>query len=645
MIPGSTARSDIRTSSLVIALLGVVIAAAYCNSVSIGFQFDDWHVLEQNPAIRSLRSIPRFFVDCRSTTVLRENAALRPLLMTTFALNYALSGRATWSYHLLNMLLHWVAVVLIFRIVRDHLWLDEGRNAIAACAALIVAVHPLNTEPLDYISARSALLTTVLYLGAFDAAVRNRRLSAAALFAAALLTKEIALTFPFVLCGYWLIARQQQIPERRTPLPWSFLTALLGIDVAAFLYRVLLLPAWVFQSTHDARLTPAIYFMTEWSAYLYYLRLFIWPDALVVDRLDYPLATSILQIQAWGSLALLAVLAACAWRARRRWPALTFAAFWFLATLATESSVFPLAEPVNEHRPYLGMLGLGTLAAIALWQANGILARRYAAPPAWMFAVTVTLIATALAASTIGRNQTWHGAYSLWLDATRKAPRNPRAWLNAGRAAMDRDPAEARRLLLRGHELSPCYAYVQLNLSALDARSGALDRSLAWADDGVRCNPELTLTHYYRGAALERLNRNSEAIVAYQRATAIDPQYVDAWLAQGRLQEKDGHWQQAAAAYDAALAADPTSSDAALRAALVYHYRLKQPGRAVERYRTVLALVPTHYGAHYQIAMALLADGKADEARSAWRAFVPLAKAQGDHASLDGAPAALRDAS
>src|SRR5262249_18618423 len=159
------------------ALLALVIALAYANSLTIGYHFDDWHALQQNPFVRSLANVPRFFVDANTTTVLHENKDLRPILLTTFAFNHAISGDATWSYHVLNLILHWIASLLIYRIVRDHLWLGEERFAVAAAAALVVAVHPLKTEPLDYLSARSALLPTVFYLGAFYACLLRRPLA------------------------------------------------------------------------------------------------------------------------------------------------------------------------------------------------------------------------------------------------------------------------------------------------------------------------------------------------------------------------------------------------------------------------------------------------------------------------------------
>src|SRR5437773_2434527 len=111
-----------RLTPLTAALLAIGIGAAYSNSLSVGFEFDDVYLLTNNPSIRSLRNIPRFFYDPFTLTTVRENADLRPVLQITYALNHAISGLRPWSYHAVNMVLHLVAASLVFRIVRDHLW-------------------------------------------------------------------------------------------------------------------------------------------------------------------------------------------------------------------------------------------------------------------------------------------------------------------------------------------------------------------------------------------------------------------------------------------------------------------------------------------------------------------------------------------
>ena len=304
--------------------------------------------------------------------------------------------------------------------------------------------------------------------------------------------------------------------------------------------------------------------------------------------------------------------------------------------------MFPLAEPVNEHRPYLAMLGLGTVAAIALF-ALVRSATRVVGRPRHAFAAVVTALAAVLAVVTVQRNALWQDDYALWRDAIVKAPENPRAWLNAGHAALERnDLAEARRMLLEGRRLAPCYGYILVNLSAIEARTGANAESLRWADEAVACQPRFAIGRYYRGLALERLGRAEEGLAEYSATTDVDTQFTDAWLAQGRLLEARGAWLEAATAYDRAFASNPTHYEAAMLAGLVFHYRLGDMTRATERYRTVLAVLPSHYGAHYQLAVALAADGDIDQARGVWQEFVRLATAIGDRASVENAPAALR---
>ena len=643
-VDGSLAPGSRRASStwLPAALLAVLIAGVYANSLGIGFQFDDWHVLERNPAIRTLASIPRFFVDAQSTTVLPANADLRPILLTSFALNYAVSGTEPWSWHLVNLVLHWLAVLLIFRIVRDHLWLGDERVAVALTAALLVAVHPLNTEPVDYLSARSALLTTVFYLAAFDRGVRDRRSSTVLFFAMAMLTKAIAFTLPLLLFAHRLFGREREGDHARVA-SFRLIAMLAAVALGGLLYRLWLVPPGALASTHDPSVGSWTYFMTGWSAYLYYLRLFLWPDALVVDRLDYPWARSFWSVQAGGSLLVLVVLGAAAWRFRTRVPALTFAVIWYGVTLAAEQTVFPLAEAVNEHRPYLAMLGLGSAAGIALWQGALAIERWTGRRASATLAVLLAVLVPTLGYATHTRNQVWQSRYALWMDATVKAPANPRAWLNAGQAAMAEGRlVEARALLLEGHRLASCYAYIQMNLSVLEQREGNEAGALAWADEAVRCNPGLALTHFYRATALERLGRDDEALTAYRQTTTLDDRHAEAWLGRGRLEEKRRAWRDAVAAYERASALDPDAVDAGMSAGLVHQYYLDEPARAAELYAAVLAVLPSHYGAHYQLATALLAAGREEEARQAWRDFIPLAEAIGDATSLAGAPAALR---
>src|SRR4051794_23893528 len=78
-----------RTLLLLAVVLGLV-TLAYANHFQNSFHFDDFHTIAQNPYIRSLANIPRFFSDPDTSSVLPPNRTFRPLLFCTLAIDYAL---------------------------------------------------------------------------------------------------------------------------------------------------------------------------------------------------------------------------------------------------------------------------------------------------------------------------------------------------------------------------------------------------------------------------------------------------------------------------------------------------------------------------------------------------------------------------
>src|SRR5919198_5426465 len=97
-----------RFTLLFVTLLAFAIAVAYSNGFGIGFYFDDIYGIADNPAIKSLRNIPSFFTDRHAYWREHTQVDVRPVLLITFAVNYAISGLQPWSYHLLNLILHFI---------------------------------------------------------------------------------------------------------------------------------------------------------------------------------------------------------------------------------------------------------------------------------------------------------------------------------------------------------------------------------------------------------------------------------------------------------------------------------------------------------------------------------------------------------
>ncbi len=622
-----------RFTAVFVALLALGIAISYSNSLGIGFYFDDLYGIHNNPTIRSLRNIPGFFTDPHAFWTDRTQADVRPVLLITYALNYAVSGLAPWSYHVLDLLLHFVAALLVFVLVRDHVWWparERGPSGDAripaAAAALFFALAPLNTQPVDYVWARSALLSTTLYLGAFLAFLRRRWTLGAVLFALALLTKAIAVTLPAMLLIHDFVYRDRTHYRsvksylgdwRRLVLP-VLLPAALALAYVA--YRSAVLPSWTAETRQQAWVTPRIWFMSQWSALLYYVRLFVWPDGLSADH-DFPYTTSLLAARAWLPLLVLVAWVAAALRVAERHPQVTFATAWFLVTLAPESSFAPLAEVVNDHRPYIASsLGLSVLLAWLLDRAAALLGRRRRAA----FAAAALLLSAAALPVNRYRTWQWGDALRIWDDTVQKSPNNARAWVNAGQEHMARgDLVTARRYYERARELGPGYLYLYINLSALEAWEGHLEEALAAANEAVRLRPDYPRSYVYLGRVLAKLGRTDEARAAYGRAVYLAPRDGEAQAELARL-------------------ADGADPDEALMNAGVHSLRtLNDPEEAAGLFRKVLEHNPTHYGATFQLAAALDAAGRPSEARPVWEKVLTMAEGYRDAETAAAARARL----
>jgi tetratricopeptide (TPR) repeat protein len=573
--PGSGRRFTLGFAGVLTGLL----ALAYGNSFGVGFLFDDAWGIAQNPAIRSFASVPRYFVDPFLLTPVRENVDVRPVLMISFALNYAISQLSPWSWHALNVIVHFASALLVFFCVRDHVWwpreergADGAARWPAAAAALFFALAPLNQQPVVYMWARSALLCTALSLGAFLAFLKERRALSAALFALALLTKAIAAILPLLVVVYLLLERRK-VGKSLWPL--------LAVLAAYLSYRALLLPAWSEDARHEIWVTRWIWLMSGWTSYLYYARLFVWPDALSVDH-DFAYNLAFFTWRTLLSLAaVLGWIGFAAAGARRR-PAVAFATAWYFLALAPETTLSPISEVINDHRPYFASaLGLALLLAWVLWTAARHLVRR---PEVALAALT--LCACAVATPVVRqRNWIWQDGLRLWLDAEEKGPGNGRAAMNAGRELMARGRLdEARARFVRARELMPENPYLYMNRSVLESAQGHPEAAVEEARKAMDLAPHNPIARQY-----------------YERA-----------LSAGR-------------------------AETLMERGLDALYRRGDPQAAVEAFARVLGKDPQHYGATFQSAVALERLGRKDEARRMWARSAEMAGRYGDEATAQTA--------
>ena len=554
--------------------IGAACLVTYANSLAGSFHFDDAHAIVENPWIRSFRFLPRWFTDAQTFSVLPQNQDWRPLVLIAHALCYAIGGGlAPWAFHLLNLAIHIACACLTFLIARilfsreeaGRAKLPEGETlALALLAGLLFAVHPLQTETVDYLSSRSEGLTALGILAGFYCHLRGRDLPALGWFAFGLSAKAVAIVLPALcyleeLLPWEAAASGRWLPllrfDRRRVLRYAGYAA---VAAAYLALRHFLVSDFSVQSR--ATTGRLDYAMTEVRAYWHYLGLFLFPVGQSGDA-NYRVTTSALEPDFLRALAAGLVLFGAAFALRRRAPIPVFGLLWFVIILSPTSTVLPLAEAVNEHRPYAGVAGLAWAAAwlfgrLPHW-ARGTIWER---PRVRASAAALALFA--LMACSWTRNRVWHDDIALWSDVVEKSQDNGRAHLNLGLAlAGVGRQSEALAQYQLCASAWPGYAYCPLDRGVLLGSQGKTDEALAAYAQAERLDPQLFWIPYYKGMLL-RIRDAQASARELRRATKLSPGFPAAHRELASTLFVLGDRAGARAELDRTLSLDPADGEA-----------------------------------------------------------------------------------
>lgn len=582
-------------------VLLAAVALAYLNCLDNAFQYDDKHAIVANPHLASAREIPAFFWHPEYFSADPEKAMYRPLLLVSLALNHAWSGEQTYSYHLVNLALHGLCAVLVWALL-GQLGRPPGT---ALAAALLFALHPLATEPVNYISSRSELLAAALVLGAVWAEGAGRRWLGLGCFALALLAKESAIVLPALLL-LRAYSRGTWRSDWRRYLPHGVVGLLYLVAVRGFLAKAVV----------GAPVRPLLeQWGTQAKALVYYLKLLALPHALSVHHGFQ--VSSLVSVLPLLSLLLLASLALCG-RALGR-SAFVLGAGWMLVTLAPTSLV-PLNILVNEHRLYLPLVGL----LIWLSGLDGL----PRLPGLW---AGLALIGALLV---VQRNAVWRDEGTLWADALAKAPREVRPYVFLGNHLRALGQYEASAALLQqAVALEPDNLAARANLGTTLERMQRYEQAIALYEGILSQHPEQGEMRYNLARAYQEAGRFAQARAQYLAVPPTVPHYELVLNNLGVLQEQAGRPDSAYFYYGVALERAPGFADAAnnrQRLLRLFPARapelLEQGGAAlVEAWcRQVLAGEPAQRDGLFFLAVALFTQGRYAESIAANQRLVEL---------------------
>jgi protein O-mannosyl-transferase len=571
----------------VLLLIALCAVAAYANTFHVPFIFDDRNSIRDNPVIRQLGN---FFLN----PIGYGSYPTRYVGYLSFALNYRLGGLDVTGYHVVNLAVHICNAFLVYALVlltfrtpffRSGKSEVEGRNSertarnsqpetrnfIALFAALLFAVHPLQTQAVTYIVQRLTSLMSLFYLLAVVLYAWMRvsgdgpRWKGPALYlgslAAAILameTKENAFTLPVVIALYeWLFFRG--VAGKRILRIIPFLATMLIIPLGMLdLHKPVgaVLSEVGAVTQHKSLLSRPEYLFTEFRVIVTYLRLLVFPAGQNLDY-DYPLYRSFFAPPVFLSFLLLAALAGLAvyltYRSKSSSPGTpdpnsaaasfhsatlrlaAFGIFWFFLTLSVESSVIPITDVIYEHRVYLPSAGAFIAAAALVTTLVGRYAGRTGRKAGLCVAMAVVVV---LAYATYQRNKVWHSGISLWEDVVAKSPLKSRGYNNLGAALND---------------------------------AGRTEEAIAALDRALAINPDHTEAYYNLGRIfLAYPGRIGDAITLLKKAIELDPDYVDAYVNLAAACNKGGKPAEAVKVAEEAIARSPGRPDAHFNLGVAY---------------------------------------------------------------------------
>lgn len=557
------------------AAIAALVLAVYLPTLGYGFVWDDHEQVVDNPHLRSWSSLPSFWQqDVLALTRAGEQRSnyYRPLFFTAYLVLYQLFGPAAWAWHAVAVALHLAASLAALAFLR-RLRLGEE---VGFLGALLFAVHPAHGESVAWVATAfndppaSALMlvglvahTKWLAARATDLGTRSGGATGgwpwlaagAGCYAAALGFKEAALSMLALvpLTEHWL--------DRGRPLARRLagVAPYLGVTAVYFVARKLVL-------THAIGVFPG----PGWGEVLptlprlgvEYLCFLVWPWGLAPS---YPLrfVEGWGSAAAWGSVLVLAAVAAGIALAARRARVMVFGALWCLFCVAPAVNVRSFRPSYLVHQRYLYLAALG-LSLILAW----LLVEKVRRPRLrWGLAAALLVV---WSASNLYHDRFWASDEALWQRVTEVDPGNPAAfdWLGA-RAMAEGRLDEAEALFQRSIAADPASPLGYRNLAVLlHARRREPARALpfyeqALAAFGGRAGlpEEAARTRVNYGACLAELGRGEEALAVFLTAAESPPFPAEAARNAAVLLRAAGRIEEARQVLRAAAARHPADPD------------------------------------------------------------------------------------
>ena len=555
-----------------------------------------------------------------------------PLTVISHMLDCQLYGLKPAGHHFTNVLLHTIAVILLFLVLRQM----TGGLWRSALVAALFAIHPLHVESVAWISERKDVLSAVFFmlmLGAYTRYIRALSLTSylfvLLFFAFGLMSKPILVTAPFVLLllDYWPLKRfvsetpgklgHRNRTESRANIQRIFLEKIPLLFLSFASCAATVLAQRHFIDPID-RLSFAERLGNAAVAIIVYLRQLVWPSGLSIFYPHPRHGLSAVQVS-MAPLSLLA-LSAAAFIYRRKHPYFPTGWFWFLGMLVPVSGIVQVGTQAHADRyTYLPQIGLYILVT---WFIADIVS-------SWRH--QRVLLSTAMVSSIVilmwpawKQTSHWRDSRTLWTHALAVNPENDTAHNGLCNLALRQNRFEeavfhARKAL----QVRPDSADAHSNLGLALLGTGQKAEALIEFRKVIETSPARPRVHYNLATLLLDSGRIEEAIAEFQKELQIQPEFVDAQNNLGIALEQKGALDDAVTCFQKAIELDPRRPKTHYNLATVF-LRQGQFDHAIAHLEKELLINPASAEAHNDLGIAWSQKGRINEAIGEWQKTLDL---------------------
>lgn len=535
---------------LIIGLV-LLVLVAFANSLTGSFVHDDLHVIQANPLFGrwDRATISRPFKYDIWTAVSPDEAGdqvdsyyYRPVFVLFLMAGYQVAERSPLRWHLIVLLLHAAAGVLVFVVMDKSLAAatmlgDRYRRLLAALAAGIYVVHPAQSESVAWISSLVNPLSSVFLLGAFYFYLSYRekpekpvaRLTAAlGLFAMATLTKENTLTVVLIVASYELFIFNRGagfLQRARVAATQVAPYALVAGGYLAVRYSVLKVLSGGHRNLNfsdDFVLTVADNLRTLPALLMAYMKIAFLPVNLS-SMYAFGYARSLGLMSFWMPLVVVFAAIGLLVYFSNRMPEIRLAAIWMVVPLLPHLStlVFTSDELIHDRYLYLPMAGVALLMAVLLMRTSQI---AHLPLPSRSVALASALMLGILCLGTVAQNRQWRNEESLWSSAAAHAPNLRTVRVALGYLAEQReDLAGALREYEAALRINPDMIDALNNAAFVHAQLGRWDQASRYFERIVSLTPNKAVAHFNLSFAYAVQKRYEDAGLEQGMAIDLDP--------------------------------------------------------------------------------------------------------------------------